>query len=265
MDNKSQGRNKWLADVFDNLGETFERFNPAAFRFLAAFLPYLTPYPVAWLTMSSARQFLSFDPVVAFIFVFALEGMGLWFTSLLVDSIIDVIRSRNAKTFLLVLLFTFVVTAYVVILVNLNVTLKASTGESNPALEQVILLLCFLPLLSGVGNGYYKWKLEQGIKDRENQERRDAREDSIRKEQNDLKLKRAMIKNGMNPLQSVTQYQSQVETPIQRDKSKKKDDWRLLTSEERHEVRYVLSVDEVMKKYGVSRATVYNWKSKNEV
>ena len=64
--------NNWLASVFEWLGETFEKFNPAAFRFLAAFLPYLTPFPVAWITMTSAKEFLKFTPEVAFIFVFAL-------------------------------------------------------------------------------------------------------------------------------------------------------------------------------------------------
>jgi len=100
----------WLAQIFDWLGEVFERFNPSAFRFLAAVLPYLTPLPVAWLTAHSASDFLDFPPNIAFVFVFALEGVGLWFTSLLVDAVVDWVRSHNVKTFAMVGMFAVVVT-----------------------------------------------------------------------------------------------------------------------------------------------------------
>lgn len=250
-------KTEWLADFFENLGKMFEKFNPAAFRFLAAVLPYSTPFPVAWLTMRSAEAFLGFTPGVAFTFVFGLEGMGLWFTSLFVDSIIDVIRSRNTKTIVLVVLFGLVVVAYVSLLVNLNVTLKATTGESNPALERVITLLCFLPLLTGVGNGYYKWKLEQNDKEVKREELATSTANQIRQEKREDRLKKKMIDKGMNPM---VQYQSSTPTPAPAVEKPKKDDWRLLTRQEKHEVKYVLSVQQVMDKYPVSRATVYNWK-----
>lgn len=149
-----------LANFFDWIGDALERFNPSAFRFLAAVLPYLTPIPVAWLTAHSSSEFLSFTPIVAFIFVFALEGIGLWFTTMLVDSVVDWVRSKNWKSFVPVLLFSATVWAYVYLLVNLNVTLEQASGNVNPALSKVITLLCYLPLITGVGNGYYKLKLE---------------------------------------------------------------------------------------------------------
>lgn len=253
-------KTEWLAKFFENLGEMFEKFNPAAFRFLAAVLPYSTPFPVAWLTMKSAETFLSFTPAVAFTFVFGLEGMGLWFTSLFVDSIIDVIRSRNSKTMALVALFGLVVAAYVFLLVNLNVTLKASSGDSNPALERVITLLCFLPLLTGVGNGYYKWKLEQEAKAEEKETLAIQREDEIRKENNDLKLKKAMVKSGMNPLMVYNSDTVSTQTP--KTPEVKRGDWRLLTPEQRYEVVHILSVPQIMEKYNLAESTAYAWKSK---
>jgi hypothetical protein len=150
-----------LANIFDWLGDALERFNPSAYKFLAAVLPYLTPIPVAWLTSASASEFLQLPPQIAFILVFALEGIGLWFTSLLVDAVVDWIKSRNLKTFALVVMFGVVVAIYITILVNLNVTLEqAKNSGANPALSRVITLMCFLPLLTGVGNGYYKIKLD---------------------------------------------------------------------------------------------------------
>ncbi len=247
---------RWLANLFEWLGEVFETFNPAAFRFLAAFLPYLTPFPVAWLTMKSAEKFLEFTPAVAFTFVFALEGLGLWFTSLFVDAIIAWIRSRNIKTFALVALFGAVVSAYVYLLINLNVTLK---GGNDPVLQDVITLLCFLPLLSGIGNGYYKWNLEQKVEQKSEKELARQIEEQRHQEKRQDKRESRLLKYGINPL---TQYQSAVQVTKEPEKEKKKDDWRLLSPQEKYEVRHVLSPEAIMSKFGVSRATAYNWKSK---
>jgi len=185
-----------LAQIFDWLGDALERFNPSAFRFLAAVLPYLTPIPVAWLTAHSASDFLHFTPNVSFIFVFALEGIGLWFTTLLVDAVVDFVRSRNPKTFLIVIMFVLVVGAYVLILVNLNVTLEtANNANTNPALSQVITLLCFLPLITGVGNGYYKLKLDYRTETEQAQRRTDELNERIRQENRHDRMERYRIKN----------------------------------------------------------------------
>jgi len=188
--------NNWLAGIFDWLGDALERFNPSAFRFLAALLPYLTPIPVAWLTAHSASDFLHFTPEVSFVFVFALEGIGLWFTTMLVDSVVDWIRSKNWKSIVPVILFGITVGAYVLILVNLNVTLEEASGNINPALSQVITLMCFLPLITGVGNGYYKLKLESKTDSERARERQDALDAQIRSENNRLKLQKFQIKYG---------------------------------------------------------------------
>lgn len=174
------------------MGDSIEAFGPSIYRILAATLPYATPFPVAWLTMRSAELFLGFESWVAFIFVYGLEGIGIWFTGLFVEAVVDFIKSRNMKTFLLVLIFGAVVAAYVTILVRLNVTLKTSTGTVNPGLSQVITLLCFLPLLTGVGNGYYKLKLES------------KREEKLSKEQersdklSDKEWKRSIIEKKLS-------------------------------------------------------------------
>lgn len=185
-----------LASVFDWIGDALERFNPSAFRFLAALLPYLTPIPVAWLTAHSSAEFLNFTQNVAFIFVFALEGIGLWFTALFVDSVVDWVRSRTWKSAVPVLLFALTVTAYVYILVNLNVTLETATGNNNPALSRVITLLCFLPLLTGIGNGYYKLKLDHKTDTEIAKAHQEEVEERIRREKMEERLEKARIKYG---------------------------------------------------------------------
>lgn len=173
----------WLAFIFDWTGDALERFNPSAFRFLAAALPYLTPIPVAWLTAHSSAQFLNFTPNISFVFVFALEGIGLWFTTMLVDAVVDWIRSRNWKSFVPAILLAITVIFYVIILVDLNVTLEQASGFVNPALSRVITLLCFLPLITGVGNGYYKLKLEYKTQSQIDRERELERQEKIRVEE----------------------------------------------------------------------------------
>lgn len=188
----------WLADSFDWIGDSIEKFGPSAFKFLAAILPYATPIPVAWLTAHSSATFLKFTSGVAFIFVFALEGIGLWFTALLVDAFVDWIRSRNSRTFAIVLLFGAAVSAYIFILVNLNVTLESASGNDNPALSKVITLLCFLPLITGIGNGYYKLKLEYAKKSQEEKAYERSQQEIVRSENRADRMKRYEIKHGAN-------------------------------------------------------------------
>lgn len=258
----------WLGNVFDWLGETFERFNPSAFRFLAAVLPYLTPFPVAWLTAHSASDFLDFTPTVAFIFVFALEGIGLWFTSLLVDAVVDWIRSRNIKTFSLVGIFALVVFVYISILVTLNVTLEASVGNSNPSLSKVITLLCYLPLLTGIGNGYYKLKLE-GRRYQELSKREETLlAEKIRQENRQDRMERYKIKHGNLPSPSQTFQQVSGNFPHQEETFQKlSSDWRKVSSNLPDELVSFIANNEPkeivpeLSKYGIelSPRSASNW------
>lgn len=194
-------RNKnFLADLFNVLGEIFEKFNPAAFRFLAAFLPYLTPLPVAAISQANATKFLNLSPTISGVLVFGLEGIGLWFTSLFVDAVVEAIRSKNGKAWLNVLMFAVAVTVYVVILININVIIEQSSGNVDPAYSRVITLLCFLPLITGIGNGYYKLKLEQKTNTELAQERQIEQQNRVMEDNHRLKVEKALIKAGINPL-----------------------------------------------------------------
>jgi hypothetical protein len=255
----------WLANIFDWGGEAFEKFNPSAFRFLAAVLPYLTPLPVAWLTSHSSTEFLGFPPNIAFTFVFCLEGIGLWFTSLFVDSVVDWIRSRNAKTFFIVVLFAAVVAAYITLLVNLNVTLEAATGQVNPALSRVITLLCFLPLLTGIGNGYYKLVLEHKTEVQRAQElaelhRQEERQERLAKEESERQERLAKYKIRHGEVSEKLPKEKKVSEILQKD-------WRKLRPTLSYEQIVSLAqlnamqVKDLSKKYGVDERTVINWRT----
>lgn len=256
--------NNVLARFFDWMGDALERFNPSAFRFLAATLPYLTPIPVAWMTAHSASKFLSFTPQVAFILVFSLEGIGLWFTTMFVDAVVDWVRSRNWKSFVPVVLFSFTVTAYVMILVSLNVTLEEANGTINPALSRVVTLFCFLPLITGVGNGYYKLKLEHKTETQKAKEHQEEIDEKIRKEKREERLERLRIKTG-NKLESSKKVSSEEESF--QEGSGKMETWRKIKgklSRKDLEKLATLSPDS-MRQYasqtGFTYKTISNWRS----
>lgn len=248
----------WLAEFAEKVSITFEKFNPALFRLLATVLPYATPLPVAWYTSRSAQTFLHFTPGISGVFVFGLEGMGILFTSLFVDSVIDWIRSRNVKTFALVAIFGVVVIAYVYLLVNLNVTLEQiNNPDKNSALSQVITLMCFLPLLTGIGNGYYKWKLEsKSLQDENAQYKRDA-DEREKERRSQERIKKAEIQAGINHEKVVYALEN---STAQGNADPRKSDWRQLTDDEKYEARYVLSVPQLLKKYNIGKSTAYAWK-----
>jgi len=251
-------QNNFLAKAFDWLGEAFEKFNPSAFRFLAATLPYLTPLPVAWLTSRSAEEFLNFTPMIAFFFVVSLEGMGLWFTSLFVDSIVDWIKSRNWKTGVIVLILGFAVAVYIFLLVNLNVTLESTKGDVNPVYSRIVTLLCFLPLISGIGNGYYKVQLKNTTISDEALTYERNKEERVRKEKADERLKAKALKAGINIFnQPERVYQSTIPQVTETVKS----DWRLLTPEQRRRVKEEYSIQEIREIFHVGRSTAFDWKN----
>jgi len=258
MENKTD----FLANVFDWIGITFEKFNPAAFRFLSAFLPYLTPLPVAVMTSNSASQFLGFSKTMSGVFVLALEGMGLWFTSLLVDSVVDWIKSKNKKSFFIVLLFGFVVSIYVYILVSLNVTLERAVGDVSEELSSVITLLCFLPLLSGIGNGYYKLQLEERYKrEKKDEEARHAEKENLL-ENNDYKLKRLALRQGIN-IFSPDAEESESFAKVSHDRPR---DWRKLRPTLSNEDLIYLAnasaseLSTIAKEHGITLRTAQTWR-----
>lgn len=90
----------------------------------------------------------------------------------------------------------------------------------------------------------------------------DSKEERIRQERREDKLKKKMIDSGMNPMApQLTQYQSTSPSPLPQPEPQRKNDWRLLGHEERRKVKYGMSIKEIVSIYGVSRATAYNWKS----
>jgi len=247
---------QYVLKFLDGTRDIFETATPSVFAVLAAILPYLSPFPIAFYTASKAEIYLGFTPVVAGIFVFVLEGLGVWSTTAFVDSIVDAIRSRNSKTIFMVIFLGFVVGAYLWILVNLNVRLETALGEISEELATIITLICFLPALSGVMNGIWKLKLEHKT---EVQKTKELEESHYQQRQEELnarwRLKYGYALNTQN-------YTENTHSDVKKDVKRfdlRNDEGKL------HKDRdFILnaSVNDVRKKYGISRKTVYNWRER---
>ena len=216
----------FLANVFDWLGEVFERLSPAMFRMLSTVLPYITPLPIAWLTARHASQFLGFTPNISTVFVIMLEGIGLWATTELVDAFVDAVRSRNLKSWGVVSFLFVVVLAYVSLLISLNVTLQKAVGNTNPTMSLVLTLICFLPFIAGSLNGYRKVKMETKTQMQLDKEHQDQKEEQKRKDSLEFKLKARALKQGINIFAPQTYSADTVAVEAKEVKTKHASDYR---------------------------------------
>ena len=147
-----------MKTFFLTLTGTVRAASPAIFAFIETTLPYSTPFPIATITMASAGQFFGLKGFGAFLFVYSLEAIGIIFTSKLVDAIVDFIKARNPKSFLMVLVLFSVVAAYITILVSLNVKIHKEITDAD--FSTALTLICFLPLIAGVLNGINLVKMD---------------------------------------------------------------------------------------------------------
>lgn len=168
-----------IVKAFDGLAKFF-------YALLPAVLPYSTPLPIAMITASSAETFFNMTPWVAGVFVFSLEGLGVWSTTALIDRVVEWVRSRNPKVAWTVVILFAVVTAYIAILILLNVVLK---GDKSPAYKAAVTLICFLPFIAGVLNGFHK----VGLKDQDMVLYNSEEQRKLRAETRDFQLKKLSI------------------------------------------------------------------------
>lgn len=189
----------FVIGFLDGVRDFFEHASPSVFAVIAAILPYMSPFPIAILTAKSAETFLKMDSTTAGILVFVLEGITIWTTAVFVDSVVELIRSRNAKSVIMVLILFVVIVAYIVILINLNVKLKSSVENISSEYETVITLICFLPLISGFMNGYWKVAVETKKKKIDDESYRRKQDELDRDRKSRDAITKYKIKHGIDP------------------------------------------------------------------
>ena len=252
-----------LAEFFNQQRELIEAAESPFAKLAVFILPILSPIVPATLTGMHLYQLflelftfpgaITFAKISAFIPALVLELLGYVGAISFIQALFKWIESRgngnDGDKFLVpAILNFFAYVFYLTAMWLINVSL-GKYFQTPEIVNSIVGLLSFITVPTSLLAANHL-----AIKEH------DAKEEVVRQDKNTFKLQKEMLKHGMNPL---TQYQSSTPDPIKEDNSKKKDDWRLLSLEERHEVKFVLSVGEVMQKYKVSKATAYNWKAKD--
>jgi len=154
------------------------------------------------------------------------------------------------------------------------VTLEEATGTLNPALSRVITFMCFLPLLTGVGNGYYKLKLDYKTESENIRIRQESLEEKIRHEKSQERLEKLRIKQGNLP-ESFQNFPAEVESFQKVSKKNRKfpesfyelsswrkvsktlsnDEWNMLANMTPEEMQ--ICAEEIGKEY----RTISNWRN----
>jgi hypothetical protein len=237
-----------LIVFFDGLRMATVHGTPSIVGFFAALSPLIAPMAMAAMTSVNLQAHFHWLIWQAFLLGVSLEVVGfpLWvFTT---ESIF--MDGWKGTTRQMWLLGSVIVYEAVIIVVN------AILGSHTLVDFLLLLFLCMLPALCGVAYSYSNKKNEQVLAN----ERQEVIDAQIRAEQNELKLKGKMIKAGLNPQAPVFNSDTPKVT-IQREK---KGDWRLLTSEQKHEIIHVLQPTQIMQKHNVSRSTAFEWKRKSD-
>jgi len=243
----------------ERLTKTIEDVNPAILAFLATILPFLTPFPIAFVTAISAETYLFGGRLlISWIFVVVLEGLGLLVTSYLTDAVLSFIRSKNHKEVWKIVLLSVVTVVYIAILIGLNVQLKATNQTADQTYLTIITLMCFLPLISGVLYGYIKWHREVRKEDAEEMAYTRMMEERREEMNRQDKMTRYQIKHGIAPEATRT---FNLDTPPTAPKELK-NSWK----NRRHgfkesELQWIInnSRSAVAKKYDIPEGTAKNW------
>lgn len=249
-----------LAEFFNKQRDLIEAAETPFAKLAVFILPILSPMVPATLTgMHLYQLFLelfTFDGAKAFAIIASvipavvLELLGYVGAISFIQALFKWIESRgydDADKFLVPAILNFL--AYIFYLAAMWL-INVSLGryfQTPEIVNSIVGLLSFITVPTSLLAANHLAMKEH-----------DAKEETVRKDKNTFKLQKEMLKHGINPLeQKVTQYQSATTATVG---TPKKGDWRLLTRQERHEVKHVLSPKEIMQKYPVSKATAYNWK-----
>lgn len=198
----------------------FEGVAKFLYALLPTILPYSTPLPIAMITASSAETFFGMTPLVAGVFVFSLEGLGVWSTTTFIDKFVDWIRSRNSKVAWMSFIMALVVAAYLTILVLLNVVLK---GDNSTAYKAAVTLVCFLPFIAGILNGFRKVELQDKDMRVLQHTEQLTKEERKRLDRKEARREKLLIQHGFDPREVA---QAQAERPQAQPKEKHAGDYK---------------------------------------
>lgn len=234
---------------FDGLRSATVHGTPSIVGFFAALSPLVAPMAMAAMTSVNLQNHFGWFLWQAILLGASLEIVGFPLWVFVTESIF--MDGWKGTTKQMWLLGSVIVYEAVIIVVN------AILGSRTMVDFLLLLFLCMLPALCGVAYSYSNKKNEQKLQEEQNELRESAKQAEIRKEKNDLSLKKFAAKHGFNPLTPA--YQA--ETP-QVKLNTPKTDWRLLTQAEKKACKG-MDYKDIMSTYQVGESTAHLWKKRS--
>lgn len=272
----------WLAQKFITQREIIEAAETPFSKLAMFILPIISPLVPA--TMTGMHLYQIFLDVFTFngseylsgglaiVAGAVLELLGYVGAITFIKSTFNYFSTQKAEYLIPMVLNGLAYTFYLVLLFMINYQLGKYLGV-NPVLNNIIATLSFVTvptsLLAGSHLSEKSWS-EKQEQEQENsirlQQMEYDRQDNIRREQANLemskaeqerlyKLERLRIRNGVQEPARTYQQTASYHQP--------KGDWRLLTPEQRKNLRYQ-SAKEIMGMYNIGESTAFAWKAKSE-
>lgn len=230
---------------FDGLRSATVHGTPSIVGFFAALSPLVAPMAMAAMTSMNLKAYFEWELWQAILLGASLEIVGFPLWVFVTESIFMDGWKGTTKQYWL--MGSVIVYEAVIVVVN------AVLGSRTAVDFLLLLFLCMLPALCGVAYSYSNKKNEQKLQDEENQLREIARDAQIRKERNDLSLKKLAAKHGFNPLAPVYQAdapQAKLNTP--------KSNWKILTLAEKKSFKN-MNYKDIMQEHQIGESTAFLW------
>jgi hypothetical protein len=244
-------KTRFLASVFDNAREIVEAAETPFAKLCIFVLPILAPIVPASFTAIHIYKLLedqfSFgqgvNTTLAVIVGVVLELLGYVGAVEFIHAMWEMVRHKAKIEFWVPVLFTGAAYGfYLWLMYQINVQLGLYFN-TPPIINKIIGFLAFITVPTGLLAGNYLAKKANREVDKE-----------TKIEDRDFKLKSKMIDKGLNPF-GFTNYATPQDQPV----AQKRVDWRTLAPEEKSAIASMRAED-IQAKYGVSRATAFNWK-----
>lgn len=246
-----------LVGFFNNLYEIINAAEDPFSKFAIVFLPGVAPAVPATLTgihmyqvLLTILEFQGKELVSAILSVLVgivLELLGYVGAITLIKSVFELIREGKDGYLIPFVINLLAYGFYLVLMLLLNVKIGEFFGVPT-LINSIIGLLSFITVPTGLLAAN-----QLALKD----QKKEKNENKVFNANN--RLRRRMIDKGMNPFETGTNVK-QSTTP-QVEEPQKTGDWRLLTPQQRHDVKFNLSAQQIMSLHNVSKSTAYAWKS----
>lgn len=254
MENRTRNTN-WLANFFYWVYEVLKAADEPIFLVIAVLLPFVAPLLPALITSDNLQKFMGFPPSWQWIGVITFEFIGILGAIAMVRAAMALSQNTDEKkTSALQWNRSFFLGVYLIYLFSLIVSNLVVEIANNTPVWRVLVTACFT---IGVSIAAAMLNASRIYEREESKERY-----SLRQERREDRLKAKALEAGIN-IFSAQEQSRQFGADTSQAKPQKSD-WRLLTDQEKHEVRNVLTVEEIMQKYPIRRSTAFGWKSKND-